>query len=211
MKKLLLIAATAVVAQTATAQISVAPEVGFQMTNVKEKTLGEKASNDMKAGLRAGINADFGITNNIHVSAGLFYSGMGTKATQSGEDMGIKYSYTATLSLDYVQVPVYINYMTGEAGSNRFFAGVGPYLGYALGGKIKVEDESQKVEFGNETGKMKRMDLGINVNAGYMLSMGIYARAFYSMGLVNYQGNGNSDNSLKNSSFGLTLGYNFSL
>jgi len=209
MKKLLLIAATAAVANAASAQISIAPEVGFQMTKVNGKTEGKSDNSDLKAGFRAGVNADMGITNNIHISAGLFYSGMGGKEKSSVEYMGTTVSYEAKMNLDYLQLPIYLNYMTGEAGGNRFFAGIGPYLGYAMGGKIKVNDESQKIEFGSgDNAEMKRFDAGFNVNAGYMLSMGLYARAFYSMGLTNNYPKGNSDNSSKNMGFGLSIGYN---
>lgn len=207
MKKMILLASVALIAQTASAQLSIAPEAGFQMTNANIKFGGDKVDTKMKAGFRVGANLDMGLTENLHVQAGLFYSGMGTK--KDAQLGGLVPEQT--ISYNYLQIPVYINYMTGKAGDNRFFAGVGPYLGYAIGGKAKMGDNSEDIKIGTEKGEddIKPMDFGVNVNIGYMLSMGLYARAHYSMGLSNNVPGGDSDFSGKNSGFGISLGYAF--
>jgi hypothetical protein len=209
MKKLILIASAALIAQTASAQLSIAPEVGFQMTNVRAKIGGTKVDDiKMKAGFRAGANLDLGITEHLHLQAGVFYSAMGYKTDEMLGGIVPK----STNSFNYLQVPVYINYMTGEDGGNRFFVGVGPYLGYAIGGNTKPDGgDKEDIEIGTDETKddLKPMDFGVNINAGYMLSMGAYVRAHYSMGLSNNAPGGDSDNFLKNGGFGISLGYAF--
>jgi hypothetical protein len=211
MKKTFLIAAVAAMAQTASAQFSLAPEVGLQMTDMNGKDASKSAGSDtkMKLGFRGGVNADYGFTENLHVSLGLFYSGMGFKADA---DNGVGGTTTATFNVNYLQLPLYISYMSGEAGSNRFLAGVGPYLGFAMGGKIKANGESADLKFGSSAeDDLKSTDFGINVSAGYMLSMGLYARLHYGLGLSNNQPKGDKDNSTINSGFGLSVGYNLPL
>lgn len=205
MKKIFLFAASALMIQSASAQLSIAPEVGFQMTNVKLKSMGTDVDTKLKPGFRAGVNLDLGITEHLHLQPGLFYSGNGAKQ----DLLGVK----STMSVNYLQIPVMLNYMTGEAGDNRFFVGIGPYLGYAFSGKWKSGSTKIDLEIGSDEAKddIKALDFGANVNVGYMLSNGFYARAFYSMGLSNIATGGDSDNSMKNSGFGIALGYNLPL
>lgn len=203
MKKIILIATSAFIAQTASAQLTIAPELGFQMSKVVVKP---SESNDFKPSFRLGANFDMGLTDNIHLQFGAFYSGKGAKESANGA--------TAKLGLNYLEVPVYVNYMTGKAGGNRFFAGVGPYFGYCLGGTLKVSGfDDAKLKVGSDAANddIKPLDLGINLNAGYLLSNNIYVRAQYGMGLMNNVPGGNSDASRKNAGFAISFGYNFGL
>lgn len=203
MKKLITIFACGfLTSQVASAQLSVAPEVGFQMTKVNLKP---SQSVDFKPNFRLGLNVSSAISNNLQVQFGAFYSGKGAKQTLLGT--------TVQMDLSYIEIPVYINYMTGEDGGNRFFVGAGPYLGYCIGGKWKAGGTETKLEIGSDETKddIKPLDLGININAGYLLSNNFYIRGQYGIGLANNIPGGDANNSQKNTGFAISLGYNFGL
>jgi hypothetical protein len=218
MKKLFLFASAAFITQTAFAQLSVAPELGFQMTNVPTKSDGEKVKANLKAGFRIGANLDLTILEQLHLQGGIFYSDKGGKTTNETLGSGTVV-LESTATLNYLEIPFYLNYMTGEAGGNRFFIGAGPYIGYCLGGKTKYknpitgQDESVTLKVGTDktNDNIKPLDMGININVGYMLSNNFYARAQYGIGLTNNMPSGNKDNSEKNAGFAISIGYNFGL
>lgn len=208
MKKTLLIAAAALIAQTSFAQITIAPEVGFQMVNqnVNSDSL---TSGDLKASYRAGINLGIGLTKKLTLHVGGFYSAKGTQQ----DVFGIK----AKTSYNYIEVPVYVNYSVVKFAGNELFVGAGPYLGYCIGAKAKIKgsifgqsiDEEIDMPVGSDetTDAVKPLDFGVNANIGFITKMGIYARAHYGLGLANTLPGGDSDNSIKNTAFGLSVGY----
>jgi hypothetical protein len=116
-------------------------------------------------------------------------------------------------TMNYLQVPVNITYHL-----KNFFVGAGPYLGYALNGKIKgtgaialpiIGDYTTNVDstisFGSDKGQVKRIDLGASITAGYDLPFGLFIRAYYQMGLSELSNDLNSSG--KNTCFGLSVGY----
>lgn len=209
MNRLLLIFVATVVVQSATAQVTIAPEAGFLLTDIRSKIGGDRFKDfELKPGFRAGANLDMAIADHLHLHAGLFYSSAGAVVPDYGTT-----SERAVLARDYLQLPVYLNYHSGAAGDNHFFAGAGPYLAYALGAYNKLGDTKSKGSIGNTAGEdlLKPLDAGININAGYQLAMGLYFRAHYSLGLMNTYPGGSSNTFMKNSAFGISLGYAFQL
>ncbi|MFA6152909.1 MAG: porin family protein [Chitinophagaceae bacterium] len=208
MKKILLLAATALIVERASAQLSIAPEIGVQMTNQAVNS-DSSASGDMKTGFRAGVNLGLGLTKKINLHAGVFYSVKGSQE----ETFGIK----AKSIFNYIEIPVYINYNVVSFGGNELFVGVGPYVAYCLNAKAKIKgsflgqsfDEDMELPVGNDetTDAVKPLDFGANANIGFVTKIGLYARAHYSLGLANIVTGGDSDNSIKNNGFGLSVGY----
>jgi hypothetical protein len=208
MKKTLLIAAAALIAQTSFAQISIAPEVGFQMVNQNVNS-DSSTSGDFKASYRAGVNLGVDLSKKLTLHVGGFYSAKGTQQ----DVFGIK----AKANYNYIEVPIYLNYSVVKFGGNELFVGAGPYLAYCIGAKAKIEgsifgqsiDEEIDMPVGSDenTDAVKPLDLGVNANIGFITKMGIYARAHYSLGLANTVPGGDSDNSIKNTAFGLSVGY----
>jgi hypothetical protein len=211
LRKIILVMGAALITQNVSAQLSIAPEVGFQMTDINAKYAGKRI-NDFKTkpGLRGGVNLDIDIQDHLQLHAGLFYSAKGAVTdaiyTGGGFEKG-------TLSRNYLELPVYLNYTSGSESSNRFFVGAGPYLAYALSANIKIRDNKTDVKIGTTIGEdgLKPLDLGVSVNAGYKLSMGLYVRAYYSLGLMNTYPGGGSRTFMKNNSFGISAGYAFQL
>lgn len=210
MKKALLILASAIIAQTSSAQISIAPEVGFQMVNQNVQS-DSSLSGDSRASYRAGINLGIDLTKKLTLHVGGFYSAKGTQQ----DVFGVK----AKLNYSYIEVPIYLNYSVVKFAGNELFVGAGPYLGYCIGAKGKINgtifgqkiDEDLDLTVGSDEASdaIKPLDFGVNANIGFITKMGIYARAHYSLGLANTLPGGDSDNSIKNTAFGLSIGYQF--
>lgn len=202
MKKTLLLAAAAFISLKSIAQLSIAPELGFQMYKVNEKVGGTKLDFKFKPGFKIGANATYAINSKLSIDGALFYSVKGAKFDES--------IAKATTNLNYLEIPFFVNYHFGAKDKNHFFVGAGPYLGYCLGGKTKVDGQDDyKLKVGSDKAKddVKPLDFGLNANVGYQMSNGLYLRAFYSLGLANTTPGGDGDNATKNMGFGLSAGY----
>lgn len=216
MKKKFLVPALLLMSATAFGQTQFAPEIGVTMYNQtwKSKMLGTKFSQttDLQPGLRIGGVADITIADHFSVQPGIFYNLNRTKLqnTTLGIETVSKYTMHA------IQVPIYFLYKSGTEGEGRFFAGLGPNITYNIAGNVKskvtalgasVEDD-RKLKFGGDASDdMKPFNVGGSVTAGYELPSGLYFRGSYNMGLMNMLPKGDSDNSLKDMSFGLSVGF----
>ncbi len=177
---------------------------------------GDKLTNDMVLGYHAGVNIQIPIVPQFYFQPGLLFSTKGAKNTYS--------SVTSTTKLSYIEMPLNLVYK-GLLGNGYFMLGFGPYVGYGAGGKVTTEggDVALKtdVEFKNvvEVGDpllvtyYKAFDIGGNIFAGYELSNGIFAQFNTQLGMVKINPEDkritNDGSSVKNTGFGLSLGYRF--
>ncbi|HTN16628.1 MAG TPA: porin family protein [Chitinophagaceae bacterium] len=215
MKKLLLFVAVCFITERSSAQLSIAPELGVQMSNVRTgsgDSLFSGADTKYKTGFRAGANLAIGLTKNLNIHVGAFYSTKGTKS----EVFGIK----AIANTNHIDIPVYVNYNILTKDGNQFFVGVGPYASYCMSGKTKIKgsflgvsiDESEDLNIGSDaTDDIKSLDFGANANIGFVSSMGLYARASYSLGFANISNSSAPNSEVKTTGFALSVGYQFSL
>jgi len=82
-------------------------------------------------------------------------------------------------------------------GNGYFMLGFGPYVGYAIS---------------TSGGDFKAFDAGGNIFAGYELAGGLFFQLNTQLGMLNiYDGSDISEDksSIKNTGFGLSLGYRF--
>ncbi len=191
----------ALIATTANAQLAIAPELGLNLANVTGKSGGVSTDTKMKAGLAIGAVIDLGIADNIYFQPGLFYLMNGAKAN-TGD---------VTMNINTLQIPLNFVYKLGEEGGNRFFFGVGPYLGYNISANYKAGGNSTTIDIGTDKTKdgLKPLDFGAGVNVGYLMSMGVFVRAHYQMGFANLDPISDADNTMKSSAIGITVGYYF--
>lgn len=213
MKKFILMAATILTSQFASAQLSIAPEAGFQMSNLRTKSDSSISSPGTKAGFRAGINLGLGLTKKINLHVGAFYSQKGAQE----DPLGVKIKE----NLSYIEIPVYVNYSVLKFAGNELFVGAGPYVSYCINARMKTSgsfwgmslDDNIELPIGNDENidAVKPLDFGANANIGFVTKLGIYARVHYALGLSNTIPGGDSDNSIKNTSFGLSVGYQVKL
>ncbi len=166
-------------------------EAGLNMANLSIKSNGTKAGTKYKAGAAMGIFADIKLGDGGHMyfEPAAYYQNNG--ATIKGTP---NYKYMIN-SADF---PLSIEYKSGEKCSQRFFVGIGPYLGDNINGSYSIDYIGTIVQ---------KFDFGIGLNAGFIGKKHLYIRARYLIGLENEYPGGDSKNSIKQSSGGLTIGY----
>jgi hypothetical protein len=210
MKKIMILAAGIALATSASAQISIAPEVGLNLANMHWKDSAGKAADDgIKLGFRAGINLNIPLTpDRLVLQPGLFYSIQGMKSEANG--------LARNITLHYAQIPVNLIYMFNDPSEGRFFIGVGPYVGFAVSGKEKrhgggVADQTISYKFGSEKDQnLARIDYGAQATVGYLLRSGIFFRGTYQQGIGNLvpSEEGNNGSTIRNTNISISLGYN---
>ena len=90
-------------------------------------------------------------------------------------------------------------------------------LAIGLGGKVKGDDVEYDIDFNNETSvtdpdfTIKRFDAGANLLAGYEFSNNLSFQLNAGLGLTRLNNRPDNDNnsSIKNTGFGVSLGYRF--
>jgi hypothetical protein len=110
----------------------------------------------------------------------------------------------------------------GALGNGFILVGLGPYIGYAIGGNVTPDGGSATdIEFKNvvETSDpltvpyLKAFDAGGNIFAGYELASGIFIQLSAQLGMLKinpeYKVLTDDKSSVKNTGFGLSLGYRF--
>lgn len=145
-------------------------------------TLTDTDNNKMKVGIVAGANLEYPVTAALSFSGGLLYSMQGTKIKD--EDDATK--------MDYLNIPILAQYKIADG--FKIKAGVQP--GFLMSAKIGSEDIKDDC---------KTFDLSIPMGISYEFS-DFVIDARYNLGLT--KTNKEGDESIKNSVFMLTLGYN---
>lgn len=149
-------------------------------------------------GFHAGIVGDVQIAENIVLQPGALLSLKNAKVSDLN---GIKISL---LALD---IPVIALYK-----KNNFFGGIGPALNIGLFGNYSFQREKYSLFDQNNEGRfaIKRIEVALNVLAGYQLPSGLFFSVNYAPGLNNlfsHSAYANSDTKVKTSVIGLSAGY----
>ncbi len=207
MKKIVLLAATAAIAQTGFSQISIDPEVGVNFSNTRLKMDGADAvTGDARTGFSGGVGVNIGLGGDFYLRPGVYYQGLGSKT----EILGVP----TTTSLHYLSVPVNIGYnfhISESAGS--IFAEAGPYIGYAIAGQSKSEilgvETKSDIDFGSDNTQMNPLDYGVNFGLGYESPWGVYLKGGYGLGLATMSNI--DDVRYTNNRFSISLGYRIKL
>jgi hypothetical protein len=192
--------------------------VNFQNLTGKDNS-GDKLTNDMLVGFHAGVNIQVPIAPEFYFQPGVLFTTKGAKNSY-GSSIG-------TYKLSYIEVPLNLVYK-GAIGDGFVMLGFGPYIGFGIGGKSSIINGSttyekdivfkSTVEQGDDlfTAYFKSFDAGANILAGYEMSGGLFLQLNAQLGLVKINPADNriiqvySDKlSIKNSGFGLSLGYRF--
>jgi hypothetical protein len=180
---LLLSAPLAIAQSTDKAKISFAILGGINFQNLNGKASnGDKLSNDMIFGFHAGVNVQMPIAPQFYFQPGLLFT---TK--------GAKYTNGTSTKLSYIELPLNVVYKA-LLGNGKFMLGFGPYVGYAIMTK---------------GGDYKAFDAGGNIFAGYELAGGIFFQLNTEIGMLDINDGNPLYKSVKNTGFGLSLGYRF--
>lgn len=215
-KVLMLALATTAISLTSKAQdakttFGVRAGVNFQNLTGKDANGGD-LDFKMKTGFHIGVNAEIPIAPEFYVQPGLLFTTKGAKEEITGSD-------DAKINISYLEVPINFLYKP-ELGSGKLLLGVGPYVGFGIGGKVKGNGADMDVKFKNDVKStdylkafyLKGLDFGGNLLVGYELSSKISAQLNAQLGMTNLapkvDGN-SSDAKVKNTGFGISLGYRF--
>jgi len=191
-------------ATAANAQVGI--EMGLNMANLAIKENGSTLKTKFKPGFGIGIPADLAVAPHVYFEPGLFYEMTGAKIADV---------YTGKYRINTITVPLNIEIKTGEKCGNRFFIGIGPYIGYNVGGSVTNDGDSNynatstTIKFDNAAGDLKSIEFGAGLNFGFQLKIRLYARAHYQIGLTDLNATSDANNTLKSSAFGITVGYLF--
>lgn len=175
-------------AQNEVGQLTIQPKVGVNIANITDAD-----DADPRIGLAAGAEFEYGITDNIGLSAGVLYSMQGFKTTEEGVD--------CTLKLDYLNVPILANFYVAKG----FAVKLGVQPGFKLSSKAKFKGSGGSKEVEVEDG-VKSVDLSIPVGLSYQYQ-NIVFDARYNWGVTKIVDDADS----KHSVFQITVGYKFSL
>ena len=175
-------------AQNEVGQLTIQPKVGVNIANITDAD-----DADPRIGLAAGAEFEYGLTDNIGLSAGVLYSMQGVKTTIIDDD--------CTWKLDFLNVPILANFYVAKG----FAVKLGVQPGFKLSSKAKFKGSGGSKEVEVEDG-VKSIDLSIPVGVSYQYQ-NIVFDARYNWGVTKIVDGADS----KHSVFQITVGYKFSL
>jgi len=215
---ILFLSVTMVMAQnTEKSKTSFAILGGINLQNLNGKDIsGDKLENNLLIGYHAGLNIQVPIVPGFYFQPGILFSTKGAKSKSS-----ISKSSTR---LSYIEMPLNLVYK-GKLGNGYIMLGFGPYIAYGIRGKVTTEGSDvsldTKVKFQNVveltdpllTTYFKGLDAGGNIFAGYETAGGMFFQlnTQFGMAKINPENKWISDDksSIKNTGFGLSIGYRF--
>ncbi len=174
---------------------------GINFANIAYSGGGTTVTEKSITGVHFGPIMDFPLQENLSLNTGLLFSIKGSKSEDSYAGM----SYTTTTTLNYLVVPINLGYKFPIDKSTKLLIQAGPYLGYALSGKVKDSGGSTDIKFG-EKGGAKRLDMGLGFGAGVELGS-LVVSLNYELGLANIEDS--SDYKVKNKVLQISLAYMF--
>ncbi len=211
---LTLVVLTIMVAGTAWSQVDFGVRAGINFQNMNGKYEdGDKLDNGLKLGFHAGVEADIPLVPDFYIQPGIFFSTKGaSKFLKDAIGADVK------ASVSYIEVPVHFLYKPA-LGSGKVFIGFGPYFAYGISGKVSNDANELDIEFTNDivdldldNFPLRPLDIGADIFFGYQFDFGFFAQINAQLGLVNlvpkFDGEKPED-VIKNTGFGLSLGYKF--
>ncbi|MGH1517394.1 porin family protein [Chryseobacterium sp. JK1] len=220
MKKLLLVAAVAVMGISANAQeFRFGPKAGFAMSTIKlddkqDDLKGRKM--DPKYTFYVGGMAEYKLNDNFAIQGEVLYSPLGANEKIDGVNAGGLFVGEKTkVTFGTILVPVSAKYFITEG----FSVAAGLNVGIILTAKQKtvigsdlfdVEFEAEDSDYkdGDIKKSIKTLNLAPFLGVEYALENGLFFDARYSLGISNLS-NDNSGGSIKNSFAQIGVGFKF--
>lgn len=209
--------ATTAMAMTSRAQVSTTfgLRAGVNFTNLNgEDANGDDLDYKIKTGFHIGVNAEVPIAPEFYLQPGVLFS---TKGIKYDDDDDV------TLNISYIEIPINFLYKP-VLGTGKLLLGVGPYVGFGIGGKwenkdadmerdVKFENEITLTQYGSGDPYVKRLDVGGNLLAGYEFSNKFSIQLNAQLGMTDIashvENDSDNDGKMKNTGFGVSLGYRF--
>ena len=188
-------------------ELSFGIRAGLNFQNINGKDAG---GNMLKNGLAAryhlGVNLEIPIVPEMYLQPNLLFITKGAKIN------------SIQVNLSYLEVPINFIYKP-LLGTGHLMLGFGPYLAYAIGGRVKLNGNTEKITLRNTQSNadqnmvIKPLDAGAGMLFGYEFANKISVQLNVQLGLINiYPANSSisGDKSIyKNTGFGISGGYRF--
>ena len=119
-------------------------------------------------GIQAGFSYQAGVSSGFSIAPEVYFAIKGG-VLKGGNPLTVNKS---TFRLYSVEVP-----LLARVHCKNLYLNAGPYGGYMLGGRLKVQDSealpgsSTRITFGNATSDFRRWDYGIQAGAGYNFNL----------------------------------------
>lgn len=197
MKKMLMsLAAVVVIGFGANAQKK--GDVSFGVKGgLNVSTIGGDHRNDFdaKAGFHVGVLAEIAIAKKFAIQPEIVFSTQGAKGYYS-------YDYrrynSATLRLNYINVPVLVKYSI----TNQFSVEGGPQVGFNVSSKVKTSNGKY------DANAISTADLALTAGVTYRLKNNVFFSARHNFGVTNIYKN-SYGGTARNNTLQLSVGYKF--
>ncbi|RKR83996.1 outer membrane protein with beta-barrel domain [Mucilaginibacter gracilis] len=212
----------------ANAQTKVGIKAGVNFSNVMMKDEnGNKINTQSVPGILLGLTVDIPIAGDVYIQPAAQYSRKGYKQ-ENGGFYGSATNFKINAS--YIEVPINLLYKP-RLGNGKLLFGAGPYIAYGTGGdwtsdndaaigdivvgkKGDVIFKNNAMDGGDINSYLygKPLDYGLNFLAGYEFFNKLSVQLGAQLGLANLQPHVDGvtrEDKLKNSGFGISLGYKF--
>jgi hypothetical protein len=187
------------------AQMQIGPKVGLNISNVSGSDAG---SPDSKTGFAGGLFFMYQFSNMFAIQPEAYYTMKGAKEKQDIEG----YTVEATVSLDYIEVPLLLKLIIPIQGSSvhpAVFAG--PAVGFNTTHKVKVEVEGQSAE--DDIPDVKSTEFSLVFGGGVGFPVGNNELGFdvrYNLGLTTIDDSAD-EYDVKNNVISFNVYFGFSL
>ncbi|MDO4460990.1 MAG: porin family protein [Bacteroidia bacterium] len=211
MKRFLLICVLLATALSVDAQLKFGVKGGLNVSKIR---VSEGEVPDSKAGFHAGVMLDIALTKRIYFNPQLLYTQRGF-SLEGLEIEGLSGSkgVEAKVTLNYLQLPLDLNYRLGITDIITVDGIVGPYLAMGLSSKTTAEFDGHEITssenyFSADDG-YKRFDCGLRLGVGAHLGSHITASVVYDLGMTNLLKETYDDEKAKNGIFQVSVGWLF--
>lgn len=136
-----------------------------------------------------GATVEFGLGPSLGINTGVRVDARGVRQVYGGTVLNVPYTETRSVAPLYLRVPLSLTFR-----QRGLYLSAGPYIGYALAGKIKTKIESagassegsEDIDFGNEEGNdLSPLDYGAQFELGYEFFEHLRVGLQYNLGISN--------------------------
>ena len=179
-------------AQNEVGQVTLQPKVGINIANMTGDTWVDKKA---KVGLVAGVEAEYGISENFGLAFGALYSMEGCKLKTTGMDKSL------SVNLDYINIPILAQFYAAKGFAIK--AGIQP----AFNVRHKASYDGESADLKDAGIETKSFNFSIPVGLSYEYQSFVLD-ARYNIGVTKLFKDADQG---RNSTFSITLGYKFAL
>jgi hypothetical protein len=211
---------------TLKAQNTIGIHIGSASNSVSLNGLSDIVTPDISTytGFSGGVDVKLKMDQNFNFKTGLDYrqkgfnSNIGTSIDAGIIDLPIGAS--ANVRVNYIDVPVNLEYNIVNTDKMKVYAFAGPYAAYALNGHIQTKANLlislnvKRFDINMKSQDYNRFELGANAGGGIETKIGngsVFGDVSYQHGFSNQMTNGIIDLESKNRSINIAVGYRFNI